>query len=641
MLRNLMNRQANKNRIPGVFFSWVLFGILLVSFVLFVIVANHLNWEWTGFTGDKLWDWMKYLIVPITLAIAPILGVSLRRSKRSQRIWRRWKIIWIAFFVILLLAFAILIMGGYLWDWEWTGFSGNTLWDWISLLFLPVTLMVVTAWFNTRNNQQASTSQRLEHITPSQRRALLTLIPTEPLPAKPSSRLFNLSTVLLPSSVISRSKGTGLFRFNISRRRVLAYIAIAILVVGSVAFEYRVIAVNKDRPIVSSTTLHASDGYDAAIAKNGVMLGYNIEHTRVDPYEKVITPVTVRNLEEKWSQPIDGTIESTATVAYGTVFISSNNGELYALKATTGAVSWRGPIGSNDFGNAPTVAKGVVYLGAPDDYLYALDASTGKVKWRSLTGGKIGSSPTLANGVIYIGSDDGYLYAFRASDGKLLWKYLVHRSYPIRSSPTVANGLVYVGSDDGGLYVIHSSSGTLAWSYRTENKVRSTPAVVDGIIYVGSDDGKLYAFNAAGCGSALCLPLWFALTKGEIESSPAVYRGVVYVGSDDGKLYAFKAGGCGGVSCLPIWSTSAGKPVQSSPIIANGVLFVGSNSNTLYAYTAAGCGSTLCQSIWSFPTAGSVISSPVVANGIVYVGTNDYNNPKNGYFYAFGLSGSA
>jgi len=28
---------------------WVLFGILLVAFVVFVVVANRLNWQWTGF----------------------------------------------------------------------------------------------------------------------------------------------------------------------------------------------------------------------------------------------------------------------------------------------------------------------------------------------------------------------------------------------------------------------------------------------------------------------------------------------------------------------------------------------------------------------------------------------------------------
>jgi len=33
---------------------------------------------------------------------------------------------------------AALVLGGYLGPWPWTGFTGNTLWDWLNLLFLPL-----------------------------------------------------------------------------------------------------------------------------------------------------------------------------------------------------------------------------------------------------------------------------------------------------------------------------------------------------------------------------------------------------------------------------------------------------------------------------------------------------------------------
>src|SRR5205807_2805232 len=180
---------------------------------------------------------------------------------------------------------------------DWTGFKGNTLWDWMSLLFLPVALMVATVWFNTRKNQQANASHGVQDITPSQKRALLTLIPTELLPAKPS--LPSFTTGPPPTTLASQPKGRRPFSFSISRRAVLAYLAIAILIVGSVASEYWNVFVNKDHPVASSTSAHTIDGYDAAIA-NGVMLGYNVQHTRVDPYEKDITPVTVLHLEKKW-----------------------------------------------------------------------------------------------------------------------------------------------------------------------------------------------------------------------------------------------------------------------------------------------------------------------------------------------------
>jgi hypothetical protein len=36
-----------------------------------------------------------------------------------------------------------LVLAGYLVPWAWTGFTGNTAWDWIKLLLLPVLLPTV------------------------------------------------------------------------------------------------------------------------------------------------------------------------------------------------------------------------------------------------------------------------------------------------------------------------------------------------------------------------------------------------------------------------------------------------------------------------------------------------------------------
>ena len=39
--------------------------------------------------------------------------------------------------------FARRVLGGYLGRWSWTGFTGNTLWDWLHLLLLPLLLPTV------------------------------------------------------------------------------------------------------------------------------------------------------------------------------------------------------------------------------------------------------------------------------------------------------------------------------------------------------------------------------------------------------------------------------------------------------------------------------------------------------------------
>jgi outer membrane protein assembly factor BamB len=49
--------------------------------------------------------------------------------------------------------------------------------------------------------------------------------------------------------------------------------------------------------------------------------------------------------------------------------------------------------------------------GSEDGELYALDAETGAKLW-SYPVQVFASSPAVANGVVYIGSEDGELYAF-------------------------------------------------------------------------------------------------------------------------------------------------------------------------------------------------------------------------------------
>ena len=61
----------------------------------------------------------------------------------------------------------LVILGGYLFQWDWAGFnghikSGKTLWDWLQLLIIPVMLAVGGYLFNftTNRNEQISTEKR-------------------------------------------------------------------------------------------------------------------------------------------------------------------------------------------------------------------------------------------------------------------------------------------------------------------------------------------------------------------------------------------------------------------------------------------------------------------------------------------------
>jgi serine/threonine-protein kinase len=413
---------------------------------------------------------------------------------------------------------------------------------------------------------------------------------------------------------------------SLSRGMAALLIGLAlILVVGSVAFFLSSSNNHGQATTATATVTAAINAYNAGTA-SGVMAGFNAQHTRVNPYEKILTSANVSKLVPAWKFVTGGGIGSAATVANGIVYINasgnSNNGYMYALNANTGVFLWKAPIGSYDFGCAPTVANGVVYMGSFDDNLYAFNARTGATLWKAPTGGRIGSSPTLVHGVIYVGSDDGKLYAFNASNGTFIWS--MPTGTHIRSSSAVFDGVVYIGSDDGKLYAFNANTGVVLWKAPTGRSITSSPAVVDGVVYIGSDDGNLYAFNAN-----TGVVLWKMPTGGSIKSSPAVANGIVYIGSEDNKLYALDA-----VKGTLLWMASTSSAIDSSPTIANGVLYIGSNDHKLYAFNASGCGSVSCSPLWTASTGDQVVSSPAVANGVVYIGSNDGN------LYAFHLAGT-
>jgi len=279
----------------------------------------------------------------------------------------------------------------------------------------------------------------------------------------------------------------------------------------------------------------------AAAQHDTMQFRYNAQHT--GDYSPVAGPVQ-SNGRLLWNYTTGGSISlSSPAVANGVVYVSSEDYNIYALNATTGAKFWnyatRGYIVSS-----PAVANGVVYVGSSDCDVYALYANNGTKLWNYTTGNSVLSSPACANGFVYVGSADGNVYALNATTGSKLWSYATGTmvlSSP--SSPAVVNGVVYVGSFYGNVYALNADTGTKLWNYTTGSSVYGSPAVANGVVYVGNEgeydatnnsyNGSVYALNAANG-----IELWDYATGGYVFSSPAVSNGVVYVGSFDNNIYA-------------------------------------------------------------------------------------------------------
>ncbi len=295
------------------------------------------------------------------------------------------------------------------------------------------------------------------------------------------------------------------------------------------------------------------------------------------------------------------------------------------------------------------MANGVVYVGSDDGNLYALNASTGALLWQYTTGGSVYSAPTVSN-MVYFGSMDGNLYALDPGTGALVWKYTTAEGI---NSPAVGIGrgadLVFFASEDpnnwneGTFYALYASTGTLMWSTSVGTSQNgyvgfSSPAFdfgKSGMPKVFVDvNGNSQQMNH---GALFCLDtpfggIYWGDSVGGWASSPAVANGMVYNGTASSyyghapaTLYAMDE--TGGVL---LWQYLPNGDIKSSPAVANGVVYFGAGSGNLYALNA-----NTGAFLWSHMTRSSVESSPAVVNGVVYVGSDDGN------VYAFGLTGGS
>jgi hypothetical protein len=103
-----------------------------------VIVGGYAgHWRWTGFEANgQVWDWLHLLLLPLAFGTLPLwLRYSGHMSARRRQV-----------FATLLMATLSFILAAYLAPLIWSGFQGQTLWNWLTLIVLPATLITVRAW---------------------------------------------------------------------------------------------------------------------------------------------------------------------------------------------------------------------------------------------------------------------------------------------------------------------------------------------------------------------------------------------------------------------------------------------------------------------------------------------------------------
>lgn len=130
-----------------------------------------------------------------------------------------------------------------------------------------------------------------------------------------------------------------------------------------------------------------------------------------------ITKATVRRLQRRWLVSLHERIWASPLAAAGLLYVSTEQGNVYALDAANGEIRWKRKVG-NAVHMTPALVHGRLLVGAygrlgatgekpRDGALAALDPATGAVLWRTPLPGLVRSEPIVLRSLVYEGLAGG------------------------------------------------------------------------------------------------------------------------------------------------------------------------------------------------------------------------------------------
>lgn len=308
-----------------------------------------------------------------------------------------------------------------------------------------------------------------------------------------------------------------------------------------------------------------------------------------------------------WSYTVPASIHGSIAVSNGTVFAPTLRGELYALDATTGELTWKSspeaapePYNQRTYGYyGVTVADGKVLFPyqtrhgeASRGLLVALDEQTGERIWASPMAGSTMSdgTPAVSDGRVYVGSQDGSIViAYDLKTGEKLWQGTDTLGGWQDGVPSAADGRVYIGSNNG-VVARDGATGDVLWSYTSSHPSLvnggATPAaatIKGNTVYMAFPSGAVTALNATTGAVQWDRLLPGSQYRGGSFTSPALTGNTLFVGANSGGFYALDAR-----TGQPMWEQNIGTWVSAGPAVSGNTVVVGAFDGNLYAFTPGG-----------------------------------------------------
>ena len=277
------------------------------------------------------------------------------------------------------------------------------------------------------------------------------------------------------------------------------------------------------------------------------------------------------------------------------IYGTDGAGNVFALDASNGAQLWKVKPGGPLRGS-PTVAFGNIFVMSQDNQLFALNAADGKLAWQesgsTTMAGVFGvAAPAAGNGTVVSGYTSGELVAYRYENGRSLWADALARTSistqvgalsDIDADPIIDNGQVFALGQGGRMAAYELVTGQRLWELNVAGI--STPAIAGDWIFALTDDARMMAI-ARSTGKVRWLTQLARFENEDKKKNPIFWQGPVLAG---GNLWAVNSDG-------EIWTVSTGEgsaslyrelgeAISLPPVVANGTLYVLDDSGRITAF---------------------------------------------------------
>ncbi|MGB3844618.1 pyrrolo-quinoline quinone [Sphingopyxis sp. YF1] len=321
--------------------------------------------------------------------------------------------------------------------------------------------------------------------------------------------------------------------------------------------------------------------------------------------DAVVTALSADTGAEIWRASIgstgkdfqDSLFGGGASVDGNVVYATSGVGDVAALNAADGSVLWKvkpaGPLRG-----APTVAYGGVYVITQDNQVLALNAANGAVLWQATASLEAGSvfgaaSPAAGQSTIVAGFSSGEVQAYRYENGRDLWEDALARTSmalsvstlsDVDADPVIDRGRVFALGQGGRMASYELVTGQRIWEISIAGI--STPYVVGEWVYAMTDDGKLLCVaRATGKVRWLQQLARYRVETEKKKKDPIRWTGPILAGgrliavNSEGQLVEFSP-----TDGSTLATTEFKTPLSQPPIVANNVLYILADDGRITAW---------------------------------------------------------